>query len=144
MKILAAFLAATALILGGSAFAQPGRAKAPAVGIQGIDPVTYFDPGKPTIGASSIYFDFDDVRYQFVSQKNREAFATNPDRYVPQFGGLCAAGLASGHRVEADPRVFKIVDGKLYIFAAIEGRDKLNKDPTLLQKARKAVVELNK
>jgi YHS domain-containing protein len=79
-----------------TAFAQSNPAEAPPVALKGYDPVSYFDPGKPTKGASTINFDFDGTRYLFSSQRNRELFAANPDRYAPQFRGLCTTGLAMG------------------------------------------------
>ena len=140
MKALLVFLAAAGLVFGGSSFAQPGGSKGPAVGLKGIDPVSYFNPGKPANGASAINYEFDDVRYLFVSQKNRETFAANPERYSPQFGGLCATGLSLGMKAEADPRIFKIVDGKLYVFSSTDARDMAEKDPALLKKAQQAWV----
>jgi len=143
MKAVAAILAA-ALALGGTALAQSGGAKSPALGLKGIDPVTYFNPGKPEQGVSRINYDYDDVRYQFVSRKNRETFAANPDRYSPQFGGLCATGLSAGMKAESDPRIFKIVDGKLYVFSSTAARDKVDKDPALLRKAQETWSQQHK
>lgn len=134
MKKLFAFIAA-ALVLCGASYAQSGGAKAPGVGLKGIDPVSYFNPGKPAKGASAINYDFDDVRYLFVSQKNRATFVADPERYSPQFGGLCATGLSSGMKAQSDPRIFKIVDGKLYVFSSTEARDMAAKDPSLLRKS---------
>ena len=138
MKKLSAFIAAAALVLCGASLAQSGGPKAPAMGLKGIDPVSYFNPGKPAKGASAINYDFDEVRYLFVSQKNRAAFAANPERYSPQFGGLCATGLSAGMKAESDPRIFKIVDGKLYVFSSTEARDMVDKDPALLKKSHEA------
>lgn len=134
MRKLPALLAAAALLLGGASPVQAGDAQAPA--LKGIDPVTYFNPGKPAKGDSDISYEFDDTRYLFVSEKNRASFAADPERYVPQFGGLCAAGLSAGAHATADPRVFKIVDGKLYVFSSVAARDKMNKDPTMLKRAQ--------
>jgi len=136
MNRLAAGLAAAALLFGGAALAQSGAGKAPPVGLKGFDPVSYFDPGKPALGAPDISYDFDDTRYHFVSQKHRAAFASDPERYSPQFGGLCAAGLSSGVKAVSDPRVFRVVDGKLYVFSSTAAREKSSKDPTLLKRAR--------
>ena len=144
MKILPAILATAAMVFGGSSFAQSGGAKAPAVGLKGIDPVSYFNPGKPASGASAINYDFDDVRYLFVSQKNRDTFAANPERYSPQFGGLCATGLSSGMKAQSDPRIFKIVDGKLYVFSSTGARDMADKDPALLKKSQAVWVGQHK
>lgn len=119
--------------------AIPAQAqKAPPIAIKGIDPVTYFNPGRPARGASKISYDFDESRYLFSSAKNKELFAADPERYAPQFSGLCATGLSMGMKAEADPNVFMVKDGKLYIFSSVEAREMVQKDPTLLGKAHEA------
>lgn len=112
--------------------------KAPPLALKGNDPVSYFNPGRPALGASKISYDFDQSRYLFSSAKNKELFAANPDRYAPQFSGLCATGLSMGMKAEADPNVFLVKDGKLYVFSSIEARQMVEKDPTLLKKAQEA------
>jgi YHS domain-containing protein len=128
-------LAALGLCFSAFAFAQSAPAKAPPVALKGTDPITYFNPGKPAKGASGIAYDFDDARYLFSSAKNKELFAANPDKYAPQFTGLCATGLGMGMKAEADPNIFAVQDGKLYVFSSAEARDMVQKDPTLLRKA---------
>jgi len=121
------------------AFAVPAVAqKSPPVALKGNDPVSYFNPGRPAKGASKISYDFDESRYLFSSAKNKELFAANPDRYAPQFSGLCATGMSMGMKAEADPSVFLVKDGKLYIFSSVEARQMVEKDPTLLKKAQEA------
>jgi len=71
-----------------------------------------------------------------IGLRNRELFAASPERYTPQFSGLCTTGLALGVKAEADPSVFKIVDGKLYVFSSTGAREKVDKDPSLLAKAQ--------
>lgn len=110
--------------------------KTPAQAIQGYDPVAYFTEGRPVRGRPSIAHDFDGSRYLFATGKNRELFAANPERYLPQFQGLCAAGLADGRIVEADPTAFIVRDGKLYLFQAPRGAQRVEQDPSLLTKAR--------
>jgi YHS domain-containing protein len=127
-----------------TAFAQSSPAEAPPVALKGYDPVSYFNPGKPAKGASTINYDFDGTRYLFSSQKNRELFAANPDRYAPQFRGLCTTGLSMGVKTEADPNVFLVKDGKLYVFLDTESRAMVEKDPTLLTKAHQAWEDLKK
>jgi YHS domain-containing protein len=119
--------------------AVPAQAqKAPPVGLKGNDPVSYFDPGRPAKGTAKINFDFDQTRYLFSSAKNKERFASNPERYAPQFTGLCATGMSMGMKAEADPNVFLVKDGKLYIFSSLEAREMVQKDPALLKKAHEA------
>jgi len=127
-----------------TAFAQSSPTETPPVALKGYDPVSYFDPGKPAKGVSTINYDFDGMRYLFSSQKNRELFAGNPDRYSPQFRGLCTTGVSMGVKAGADPNIFLVKDGKLYVFSDIESRAMVEKDPTLLTKAHQAWGQLKK
>ena len=53
--------------------------------------------------------------YRFASEANRDRFVADPERYLPQYGGYCAYGVAVNDKFTADPTVWKIVDGKLYL-----------------------------
>ena len=130
---LAAALALPALTL--------AQGKAPA--LKGHDPVAYFVDGRPVKGTPSITYDFDESRYQFSKPKHRELFAADPDRYAPQFTGLCTAGLAKGMKAEADPSIWKIVDGKLYLFSSVQAREQADTDPSLLAKAHQVFKAAN-
>jgi YHS domain-containing protein len=122
----------------GAALAQSSAGNAPPLAIKGYDPVAYFVEGRPVKGMASIAYDFDGSRYFFSSAKNRALFAANPDRYAPQFAALCAAGLADGRIVESDPTAFVVRDGKLYLFQAAKGVERVVQDPSLLTKAHQA------
>ena len=95
--------------------------KAPA--IDGYDPVAYFTEKRALRGKPEISHVFDDRRYLFTSVKNRDLFAANPERYEPQFNGLCAGNLAQGRKVKADPNNWRVVDGKLYLFGSPPGSE---------------------
>ena len=67
---------------------------------------------------------------RIVSAANlARAVRADPDRYAPQFAGLCAAGVAAGKRVEANPELWAIVNGRLYVFASLKAKETLEKDP---------------
>lgn len=134
MTRLRTILALAALAASGAVLGQ----KAPAVALKGHDPVSYFTQARPVKGASTINYDFDDSRYLFASARNKELFASNPDRYAPQFSGLCTTGLSMGMKAEADPSVYLVKDGKLYVFSSPQARDTALNDPTVLEKARQA------
>jgi YHS domain-containing protein len=86
------------------------------LGIEGYDPVTYFD-NTPQEGKSSIYFEYNGIKYQFIDEENRSKFQKSPASYLPKYGGWCAYAMAySGKKVEVDPETYKIVDGELYLF----------------------------
>ena len=89
--------------------------RAPRLAIKGYDPVAYFTPGRPTPGSPDITWDWDGARWQFAEATNRELFQRDPEAYAPQYGGYCALGMTVGNRGEADPEVWAIVDGKLYL-----------------------------
>ena len=124
------------LALAAALLTSPLFAQSPAVSLKGHDPVAYFTEGRPVKGSAGINYDFDDARYLFSSQKNRERFAATPERYSPQYMGLCATGMAYGVKAEADPAVWKIVDGKLYVFSSPAARETFEKDAALLAKAQ--------
>ena len=121
-----------------ASFAQSNASASPAVALKGHDTVAYFTEKRPVMGTDQNGFAWDGSRYLFSSAKNRDAFAANPDRYTPQFGGLCATGVGMGAKTAADPNVWKVVDGKLYVFSSIEAKEAMDKDPTLLTNAHRA------
>ncbi|MEX0314581.1 MAG: YHS domain-containing (seleno)protein [Allomuricauda sp.] len=82
----------------------------------GYDVVAYFD-GKALEGSKEISTEYDGVNYKFSSQENKDKFAANPLKYVPQYGGYCAYAVAkSGKKVSINPETFEIRDSKLYLF----------------------------
>lgn len=85
------------------------------VAIYGYDTVAYFIEGKAMQGKDEFEQVWEDARWKFSSATNRELFKANPERYAPQFGGYCAGGLAVGEYANVDPKLFTIVDGKLYL-----------------------------
>jgi YHS domain-containing protein len=123
-----------ALMLGLQAGAM-GQSAPPALALKGYDPVAYFTEGKPVKGIREISYDWDEERYLFSNPKNKAAFASAPDKYSPQFGGLCSTGVAFGQKVEADPQAWKIVDGKLYLFSSLKAKAMAEGDPGLLARA---------
>lgn len=127
-----------ALALLAASSATLGQAKALPIALKGYDPVSYFTEPRPVKGSSALNYDFDDSRYLFSTSKNKERFAADPDRYAPQFTGLCTTGLASGMKVHADPNIFLVRDGKLYVFSSAEARDLAVSDASILRKAEEA------
>lgn len=96
---------------------QTGSSPPDHVAIQGYDVVSYFTDGKPAKGSSDISLPFDDATWQFANASHKQMFEADPDHYLPQYGGMCASGMALGVSVPANPDNWAIVDGKLYIVA---------------------------
>jgi hypothetical protein len=91
------------------------KADSTHVAIQGYDVVAYFTEGKAVKGSPTYESSFDDSKWQFANASHKATFEADPDRYLPQYGGLCAGGLANGVSVPANPENWVIVDGKLYM-----------------------------
>lgn len=108
------------LVAHSQAQAQAQAPTEPTPALRGMDLVSYFQTGGPVKGQAAFRHDFDGARYLFSSAQNKAAFVADPDRYLPQFGGLCTTGLSKGFIGQSDPAVWKIVDGKLYLFSTAE------------------------
>ncbi len=83
--------------------------------IGGYDPVAYFTQGRPRRGANMHYLDWNDARWLFVTAANRDAFAADPERYAPRYGGWCAYGMSQGYKAPIDAEAWSIVEGRLYL-----------------------------
>ena len=83
--------------------------------LSGHDPVAYFLEGKPVAGQVSLRLEHQGSTFLFSSAANRDAFAADPTRYAPQYGGYCAYGVSRGYKADIDPAAFSVVDGKLYL-----------------------------
>jgi hypothetical protein len=85
--------------------------------ISGYDPVSYFTTNGPKLGDKKIAVRHQGATYYFSSQNNKELFLKSPSKYEPQYGGWCAFAMGDyGEKVEINPKTFKIIDGKLYLF----------------------------
>jgi YHS domain-containing protein len=97
---------------------------APGLAVHGFDVVAYFTEGRPVQGDAAFAAVHKEATYRFASQAHLDAFKANPVKYVPAYGGYCAYGVSVGAKFDGDPRLWKIVNDKLY----------LNLDPSI-QKA---------
>lgn len=83
--------------------------------IKGYDVVAYFEAGQPTEGKKEFTYEHKDATWRFSSPENLDSFKSNPDRYIPQYGGYCAWAVSQGYTAGVDPKAWKIVEGKLYL-----------------------------
>lgn len=83
--------------------------------IYGFDPVAYFLEKKPVKGALDFRYSWKGASWHFSSDKNRQLFKNDPEKYVPQFGGYCAYAVSQNTLADIDPGSWDIVDGKLYL-----------------------------
>ena len=107
---------------------------ADSLALQGYDAVAYLDENTAREGTAAHAAPYQGAVYYFASAANKNAFVANPERYLPQYGGWCAFGLgmdpqAYGYpqgQYPIDPKTFKIIDGKLYLFYNQDGFNALD------------------
>ena len=83
--------------------------------IHGYDPVAYFTQGRPVEGKDEFKYQWQGATWLFASKQDLDAFAANPAKYAPQFGGYCAWAVSQNDTADIDPNAWKIVNGKLYL-----------------------------
>ena len=83
--------------------------------IQGYDPVAYFKESKPVKGKKELVYVWKGANWHFSSVQNLSDFKSNPEKYVPQYGGYCAYGTAEGHKAPTSADAWTVVDEKLYL-----------------------------
>lgn len=98
--------------------------------LDGYDPVAYITEGRPTLGKPEFEIPFDEARYRFATERNLSKFRKEPDRYLPQFNGICAMGLgAKGYKVVGDPNNWIVDKGRLFVTQSAVGLHYFSKDP---------------
>jgi YHS domain-containing protein len=135
-NLLAPLLVAAALALSACApmvTQSPGKGLSPVNAVSegedkhlmlfGHDVVSYFTEGTHKLGDAKIKSVYKDVTFRFSKPEHKALFDAAPEKYLPQFGGYCTNGIAYGIPWGGDADVWKIIDGKLYIFGGKASMD---------------------
>ncbi len=116
--------AAISLAGAGVAMAGPQYVDETGYALSGYDPVAYFsleqaplDQPQPAAvpGRADITTDWNGATWAFATEANRDRFIADPEAYAPAYDGHCAYGVAKGGKVPANPNLWRIVDGRLYV-----------------------------
>lgn len=106
------------------------------VAIKGYDTVAYFKTGKALKSNASFTFKWHDMTWYFLTEENRDLFASSPEKYAPQYDGYCAWAMTEGRKAQVDPEIWKIVNGKLYLQCSKAAYEKWSRDiPGNIKKA---------
>jgi hypothetical protein len=84
--------------------------------IGGYDPVAFFTDGRPMAGSADFEFRYGGAIWRFRNVGNRDAFAAQPDIYMPKFGGYDPIGVTRGVAVAGNPNVWLVTGERLYLF----------------------------
>ncbi len=100
--------------------------------LKGADVVAYFTDGRYVQGQPAFQSTYEGVTLHFASAEHKVAFDQAPLRYLPQFGGYCANGIAYAIPWGGGADTWKIIDGKLYIFGGQASKDAFELDEQAL------------
>jgi YHS domain-containing protein len=120
---LASLAGAAAVLAACSTLSSIFGGESADLALGGYDPVAYFITGTPVLGSRDIQVTHNGGLYSFSSDENRRLFITSPTRYAPQYDGFSAGKMVYAIPEPGEPGVFKIIDGKLYLFT--DPRDRL-------------------
>ncbi|ACB33983.1 hypothetical protein Lcho_1716 [Leptothrix cholodnii SP-6] len=140
-RLIGAGLLTAALLLGGcsamnaqnpSSALKPVNAVADAgaarLMLKGHDVVAYFTAGRHMAGSPAFQSVHEGVTFRFASAEHKALFDREPRKYLPQYGGYCANGIAYGIPWGGDADTWRMVDGKLYIFGGQASKDAFELD----------------
>ena len=85
--------------------------------IEGYDPVAYFTMVEAVEGSEAISHVMLDYKWLFANEEHKAMFIADPMRYMPNYGGYCSYDpVSAGHDHDVDPKAWRIVDNRLYLF----------------------------
>lgn len=82
--------------------------------VGGYDIVSFYS-GKPLKGKPDFKQIYRDAEWRFSSRANLDLFRTNPEVFMPQYGGYCAWAAANGKLAKGSPQYWHLRDGNLYL-----------------------------
>ena len=97
--------------------------------LKGADVVAYFTQGKYVQGTPQMKSEYEGVTFRFSSAAHKALFDKEPKKYLPEFCGYCANGVAYGIPWGGDADTFSMINGKLYIFGGQASKDGFEVDP---------------
>ena len=92
--------------------------------LHGFDSAGYHTSGKALEGTGDLVYKWKGAEWRFATKESRDLFASNPEKYSPQFGGYCSNQMSLGNLHDIDPGVWLIHKEKLYFFGHQVGKDR--------------------
>jgi len=113
--------------------------------VGGNDVTTYFEDNGPLPGKKEYAVSYQGAKWLFASEKNKEKFEKNPERYIPAYGGYCVWAISNNRLVPGEPHLWYIYENKLYLLCSEDALSNWLEDPVFHnQRADKNWPELIK
>ena len=77
--------------------------------------MAYFTQDKAIAGQPEFSHQWGNSTWYFASAEHRDLFASDPQKYAPEYGGFCAWAVSQNSTAPIDPEAWKIVNDKLYL-----------------------------
>jgi len=106
--------------------------------IGGYDAVAYHTDNLAIKGENNLTADYKGSTWLFATEANRDLFTANPQAYVPAFGGHCAYACSKGVAAAGNPLSFSKIEGKVFLFADDEFKEKFSNEGKEAQQAASA------
>lgn len=90
--------------------------------VRGYDVVAYVTQNRAVPGSPRFRSEFEDVTYYFASAEHQALFDREPARYQPAYHGYDATRIVYAIPELADPEVWRLIDGRVFLFADAESK----------------------
>lgn len=97
--------------------------------LDGNCPVTFVRNGELHKGQRELAARFDDKVYRFADAASRDAFISDPERYVPANAGRCVVHKSRDESIAGDPQFGVYYKERLYLLADADARAEFARDP---------------
>jgi YHS domain-containing protein len=121
-----AFPTILAIVLAFASMLAAQKMSEPAIG--GYCPVAYKAMNKAVKGSADFKSSQDGHTFYFVNADAKAMFDKDPAGYTPEFHNYCATGVAKGMKIESDPTVFTVFEGKTYLFSNKDAKAMFDKE----------------
>lgn len=83
--------------------------------IDGYDTVAYWTENQAVEGKKQYTYEYKGAKWRFATQKNMELFISEPEKYLPEYGGYCAWAMSDDRLAGVDGEAWTMYEGKLYL-----------------------------
>ena len=90
--------------------------------VRGYDVVAYVTQSRAVPGSPRWRSQFEGVAYYFASAEHQALFDREPARYQPAYHGYDATRIVYAIPELADPEVWRLIDGRVFLFADAESK----------------------
>ena len=84
--------------------------------LYGYDPVAYQADGEPRVGGEEHELIYQRLVWRFANQGNHDAFAEDPERYIPAYGGHDPYAITRGSALVGHPETYVEIGGRIFLF----------------------------